>query len=491
MKKYFVLALAVLFVLSMTASAFAIHAEIPAETQAVIAKGASQITIGGELRFRGDFRHNTSDFNSSVQDDKAYYDMRIRLSVEAKVTPNTTGFVQLEGSGSNGTASGSADNSFWGAGQNGVQSGVSGSVQMGNQKQSSLYMLQAWILHQGTGLLGVPALIKVGHMPITVGTGLFYDHSYQGDDAALLGVDPIKGLHIIAAFVRDAQGGSTQNGNTATVFTVPGSTATSNNANAYALLVSYDINKDSNVGLDITYLDDQNNGTGGIQTGGFGVINGSSITGNDIHFWNLGVNGKTKIAGLGLYGEFDKQLGSALGDVKFSGWAGKAGANYTLAPVTVGAEFAIASGDNPRHNDNNINLFITSQGTVQHFTYVYDYRTKNAAGNLQGGLQNTWYLKASAASDITKAISAGLEVYYLRAVDPLSTTAGLDKKDIGWEVDAHGIYKIDRNLNYFVEGGYLFAGDFNRNFMSLTNGKTVNSHPDDAWVVRHGIQLAF
>ncbi|MDP3260151.1 MAG: hypothetical protein Q8M34_06160, partial [Thermodesulfovibrionales bacterium] len=59
MKKYLALVLGVLFTLGFAASAFAIHAEIPAETQAVVAKGTSQITLGGELRFRGELRNNT------------------------------------------------------------------------------------------------------------------------------------------------------------------------------------------------------------------------------------------------------------------------------------------------------------------------------------------------------------------------------------------------------------------------------------------------
>ena len=59
MKKYLALVLGVLFTLGFAASAFAIHAEIPAETQAVVAKGSTQITMGGELRFRGELRNNT------------------------------------------------------------------------------------------------------------------------------------------------------------------------------------------------------------------------------------------------------------------------------------------------------------------------------------------------------------------------------------------------------------------------------------------------
>lgn len=465
MKKYLVVALAALFVLGFAASSFAIHAEIPAETQAVVAKSATQITIGGEVRVRGDYRANTTDFNNDVNSsgDQAYYDERVRLSVEAKVTPNTTGYIQLESSaGFSGT---NADNFIFGAFQNDAASGARGSVQLSNRKQGEINFLQAWILHQGTGLLGVPALVKAGHMPITVGSGMFYDHSYQGDDAILLGVDPIKGLHLILGTIKLAENSLNVN----------------NDATAYALLVNYDINKDSGIGLDITYLDGQN----------------GSVLPGDVHFWNIGLNGKFAIAGFGLYAEANMQTGkeseiaALVPDQKFRGWAGKAGATYTLAPVKLGLEFAAASGDdNP--TDNKISTFITSQGATQHYTYVFDYRTINGAGNTQGGLQNTWYLKASGAADITKDLSAGLDVYYLRAMKKVNTTPGLDKKDIGVEVDAKVNYKIDRNLNYFVEGGYLFAGDFFRNVKTLNAGEVrASANVDDAWVVRHGIQLSF
>ena len=484
MKKYLVVALAALFVLGFAASSFAIHAEIPAETQAVVAKSATQITIGGELRFRGDYRANTRDFNNDSQgtNDQAYYDARVRLQVEAKVTPNTTGLIQLETSG------GSADNYVWGAPASGVTSGIAGSVQVGNQKQSGLYILQAWVLHQGTGLLGVPALVKVGHMPITIGTGLFYNHDYQGDDAILVGVDPVKGLHLILGTVKDKEGVQTLNDDTT----------------GYALLLNYDINKDSSIGLDVTYVDSQNGSAALGQIDAIPVANIAALASPhfDIHFWNIGLNGKTKIAGLGLYGEFDLQTGkvvdtgAAVGDVKFRGFAGKAGVTYTLAPVSLGLEFAYGSGDDSA--DDKLKTFITSQGQVQHFTYVYDYRTVNAANNAFGGLQNTWYIKASGAADITKALSANLDVYYLQAAKEIKTFTvngatvhsygfanASDSKNIGLEVDAKANYKIDRNLNYFVEGGYLFAG----NFWKAVTGPNVS--PDDAWVVRHGIQLSF
>ena len=58
MKKYLALVLGVLFVLSFAASAFAIHAEIPSETQAVVSAQDIQIKLSGEIRVRGYYLGN-------------------------------------------------------------------------------------------------------------------------------------------------------------------------------------------------------------------------------------------------------------------------------------------------------------------------------------------------------------------------------------------------------------------------------------------------
>ena len=101
MKKYLALILGVLFVLSFSATAFAIHAEIPSETQAVVAAQDIQITLGGELRTRGWFLNNI-DASTRVpagHTDNAYYDERVRLSVDATVAPGIKGYVMLETNG--------------------------------------------------------------------------------------------------------------------------------------------------------------------------------------------------------------------------------------------------------------------------------------------------------------------------------------------------------------------------------------------------------
>ncbi len=480
MKKYLVIALAALFVLGFAASSFAIHAEIPAETQAVVAQSATQITIGGEIRVRGLYQQNAQDFDSnktSSSGDGAKYDERVRLQIEAKVTPNTTGLIQLEAGNDTGV---SQDITNWGS----EPSGATGTLGFSNGKQNSMKVLQAWILHQGSGLLSVPALVKVGHMPIQIGMyGLFYEHTKFGDDAILLGVDPIKGMHLILG----------------TVKLFEGQVGLNDDVTAYTFIGQYDINKDSAVGLDVTYADGQNLAHGSTFSG---VINDT-----DLHLWNFAVHGKTRVAGLGIAGEVDVQsvkfedvapqaLSARQQDPKFTTLAAKVDFDYKINPVTLMLTGAYGSGNN---NVTGLGIrkdFVTSQSNIQHDAFIYEYLTPNAAGNNSGGLQNTWFIKAAAGADITKDLDGKLSVYYLRAVNSFQkefntgTGSNLNSKAIGTEVDGIVNYKIDRNLKYYVEGGYLFAGNFWRG-VTTVDASGNHKNPDDAWAIRHGIQLSF
>jgi len=516
-KKYLVVALAALFVLGFAASSFAIHAEIPAETQAAVAAGGTQITIGGDIRIRGRIVNNVSDFNSGGKSvgDNSFWDERVRLQVEAKVTPNTTGLIQLESGDSN------HDTYTWGkgAGSN-TGMGATGIITAGDYKPSTVNILQAWILHQGTGLLGVPALVKIGHMPIQIDS-LFYSHTKYGDDALLLGVDPIKGMHIIAGTVKLGESSTTFTQANLINGTNLTNTNTSRDVNGYTLIASYAFDKDSAVGFDITYADGQN-----MQALYYPIFatpgytnNGPTLPG-DLHLWNFAVNGKTRIAGLGIKAELDFQSGSAtdlptsmLGDLKFRGMAAKLDLDYKINPVTLMFSAAYGSGDDFNKlttgvggsyptGDHKIRNFITTLENIQHYTLVYEYFTQNAAGNISGGLQNTWFLNLGAKADLMKNLDGMINIYYLQAVETTAACVNAQRagvpnpfcsKDIGTEVDVNLNYQIDKNLKYYVEGGYLFAGNFWKNLTpsAVNAGGISGKSPDDAWVLRHGIQLSF
>lgn len=501
MKKYLVIALAALFVLGFAASSFAIHAEIPAESQAAVATGSTQITIGGDIRIRARIMHNTSDFDSDTvtKGDNSLWDERVRLQVEAKVTPNTTGLIQLESGDSN------HDTYNWGTGTaSNTAQGATGTIKLGDYKPSAVNILQAWILHTGDGLLGVPALVKIGHMPIQI-DGLFYSHTKFGDDALLLGVDPVKGLHIILGTVKLLESSAVANA----ITTVP--TTTSADVNGYTGIISYAVDKDTSIGADVTYADGQNLVLGNSTSFAYTIFPNKAIDfagGADLHLWNFAINAKTRVAGLGIKGEIDLQTGKAVGahivsgsaDEKFGGYAGKLDFDYAIKPVTIMASAAYGSGDDfnkiVNDNSNKVKNFVTTLENVQHYTYVYEYFVPNAAGNISGGLQNTWFLNLGAKADLMKNVDAMISAYYLRAVheslaqvtQSSSNPIG-NSKAIGTEVDANINYQIDKNLKYTVEGGYLFAGNFWRGVTPIINGSAKS--PDDAWVVRQIIQLSF
>ena len=468
MKKYLAILLGVVFVLGFAASAFAIHAEIPAESQAVVAKGGTQITIGGDIRVRGEYQSNTTTFESGTSDHPTFYDQRIRLSINAQVTPNTTGFVMIE------AANGKTSTGYnWGgqADPASTSSGAVGIYQYGDSKRGELNILEAWIQYKGSGLLGIPAGIKVGHMPLALGNKMFFDHTLFGDDAIVLFADPTKEMHIVALTAKFLEQNTSKN----------------DDANAYVGVFDYRT-KEFGVSFDVTYVDQQND---------FYNQPGPLPTGTDAHLWNFGLRGDVTLLNnaLNIYADLEGQTGkiedlTGLQNQKFKGYAILVGASYKMDPVKFLLEWGYGSGDdNP--TDGSFKEFVTSLSNYQRDTYVYGYRVVSAGevlGNPQknAGLANTNRIRFGIDADLTKELFANLTYYYLHAnkLSPQENAAGADHT-VGSEIDWLFKYKIDKNLTYYVEGGYLFAGDF---YKVVTPGHVS---PDDAWAIRNGIQLTF
>jgi len=79
MKKSLIVLLSVMVVLAFTASAFALHQVKSSEyTPGLVKAGKSQITLGGEIRIRGDHK-NDLDFDQKASDTTQKYDQRVRL----------------------------------------------------------------------------------------------------------------------------------------------------------------------------------------------------------------------------------------------------------------------------------------------------------------------------------------------------------------------------------------------------------------------------
>jgi hypothetical protein len=477
MKKYLALVLGVIFTLGFAASAFAIHAEIPAETQAVVAKGTSQITLGGELRFRGEYRF-ANDLNStagpstnsdaSANDSISSYDGRVRIRIQADVSKNTQGVIHLE------SGSVTADTYTWGT--SGETAGVYRGV--GNGKKGTLDILEAWISHKFN--IGVPAGIKVGHMPLKLGDGIFFNHSKFGDDAIVFFMDPTKELHI----------------GLLTIKLLEGTTTITDDADAYVALFAYK-GKGFNISGDMTYVDDKRNN---IDSGG--VANNATSTtmtsrDNGTQLTNYGLRADVTIGKLNLKADYEMQSGKSdydttrtgINDINHRGKAYVVGASYKVDPATLSLEYGSGSGDKDATDTKN-NVFVTAVPNTQNMTYVYDYRVDSATGDTNTGIANTTYIKAGVKGNLTKDLSADVNYYILRATSIQSSNStgnvagGTDhlSKKIGSELDAKITYNLDKNLVYFVEGGYLWTGTF------YDSASVVAK---DAYAVRHGITLSF
>lgn len=400
LKKFLAIILGAIFVLSFAATAFAIHAEIPSETQAVVARSTTQITLDGELRVRGWYEKNLSAAQGGIpaaSKSGAWYDERVRLSVDAKVSPNIEGYVQLE-SGDNNT-----DLITWGN---------------FNSKVGSMTILQAWILYTGQGLFGFPAGLKIGHMPLALGEKQFFDHTKFGDDAIVFFMDPVKELHVGLLTVKFAEGAKMDN---------------NDDLDGYVGLMVYKLDPKNTIGINYTYLN-QSNGRFSHQ--------------------DLGLHANGNVAGLGYKGELDVQFGKA-GDVKFKGWALLAGLSYAVDPVNIRGTFGYGSGDDGTDADDN-KEFTPYLGNDQHYTLVYEYRAQSAAGAVNTGLANTTYYNLGLDFAPTKDVKASIDGYILRA----SKSAAGQSKTLGWEADAKVVYSVAKNLTYQVDAGYFKSGEF-------------------------------
>jgi hypothetical protein len=395
LKKLLAIVIGALFVLSFASSAFAVHAEIPAETQAVVAKGETQITMGGLIRVRGWWRKNIVGGLPFDNKSGSWNDQRIRLYTDARVSPNVQGYVMLQGDWK------------WGSNNQGKVGGVD--------------VLQAFVTYTGSGLFGVPAGLKIGHMPLALGHKTFFEHTNDGDDAIVLFVNPTKQVHISLLSIKLCGDGGLCGGSP---------TDNTDDTDGYVALITYaaDI---GTFGANYTYL---NNSDG------------------ELSLSNLGLHAGGQVAGLGYKGEVNLQFGDVNPTQDAEGWSVMLGVNYKVDPVNLKAEFGYGTGD----DGPDVEQFISFLNAVPHYTFVYDYQMSTAGGCTNCGLPNTTYYMVGLDYNPTKNLKTKVNGFLLRASE---APAGTDK-DVGWEVDAGLVYTIAKNLKYYFDIGYFDAGDF-------------------------------
>jgi hypothetical protein len=460
-RKYLALVLGVLLIFSLAATASA--------------EDKTDITIGGKILVRGWYFDNVTGVsgNNEVPADSeshAFWSTNVNLTVDAKVSDNVRGFIELE------TSRGGSANSglwYWGDAKRGYDS----------KPNADIMVRQAWIQYTGSGLFGIPAGIKIGHMPISLSEKQFLNNERFGDDAVLVWVDPIKELHIAAGTVKLNEGDILSHWD---------------DLDGYVLLMTYMLDKDNTLGANWVWAHSDGNcpslGTG--------------INVEDLNFHNVGIHGNGKIAGLSYAAEADINFGKVKdimfegSDLKAKGWAIFAKLGYSLDMVNLRGSFAMGSGDEDA-NDEDCEEFQTLQGPdygatarLVHYTQIYERTVRTAAhsaaltttvgGNTTNtGIANTTYFNLGVDVTPLKELTLSLDGYYLMATetgaweDELGTSVD---DALGTEIDFKGTYKITKNLSYFVEAGWFMADDFYSDIGA--EDKTVTQ-------LVHGISLTF
>ncbi|MBI5189002.1 MAG: alginate export family protein, partial [Nitrospirae bacterium] len=329
MKRFLGLTLAVIFVLSFAALA-----------------SAQDVKLTGEIKIWNWYRDNMSVGNTlstnapTATASQAFSMTRVRLGVDIKISDNVKGMVELESSGINevtgaahtGAAAGADTADFYGWGSL-------------NAKQASVNFRQAWILYTGSGLLGVPAGLKIGHMPLMLGHGKFFNNTRYGDDAIVVFADPNKQLHLGVLTFKAFE------------YTMadPNAASTSD-VDVYAVVVTYKLDDKNSIGVN------------------YSRVNDPDSTVNLRRLQNLMLHATGEVGGFGYKAEADYQSG-ALNEAGLK--AGGSGAflevSKKLDPVNKRMSYARGSGDN-NAADNKNKSFIVFLGPDMNVAWIYEYQ---------------------------------------------------------------------------------------------------------------------
>lgn len=465
MKKYLVIVLGVLFILSFAASAFAIHLE--GEPVVAQEKGGAQIILGGKILVRGWYFENvdqegTLGLHTNGQqpgsylpvdtNSQAFYSTNANLTVDARVSDNVRGFMELETSSNQESGL-----YFWG--QNTSPAATSA---QDSKPAANLFFRQLWIQYTGSGLLGAPSGIKAGHMFITLGEKQFINNERFGDDAILLWVDPTKELHLVLGTAKLLENNRYEH---------------KDDIDGYVLIGTYMLDKDNTIGANYT------------------LVHSDGI-GDYTNLDNIGLHANRKVSGLTYAAEVDFQFGKIAGPVeqKFGGYGILAKLGYMIDPVNIRASFAYGSGDD-NAGDNKNDEFQTLVGNDMdstarfvHYTQIYERSLRTTAqyqsltGNIRTtGIANTTYYNLGLDLNPVKEVSLSLDGFIIRASEsPVS-------KNAGTELDFRGTYQIAKNLSYFVEAGAFWPGKY------YSEGPLFGTGFDKKTVTQavHGLQLTF
>lgn len=430
MRKLTVVAMAVLAVLAFAASVFAVQAEIPANTSAVVAKAKTQITLGGELAIRGRIFKNldlTQDSQSPNGND-SFYQYQYILNLTA-VTGKTKGVIELY-SGNTGWVK-------WG--KSSFQQGVNGYA---DANSDGLTFRQLYIAFPVMGLN-----VSVGHQLGQLGVASFLDFSKEGADMILVSYPIDKKSSIAIGTIKLEEDGSLTSTDT-------------NDKDKDIYFATADIDLGGHMlGINIANLRDKDGLT----------------TTNQKELWNWGLTLKGKLMSNLSYvfaGDLQRGENYAATKVKNRGYHLRGVLNYQATPE-LGLKLASIyySGDKGNTAEKQEG-FVTLLEDKNYATFIYGYliRGVQAGTALTANSTNigpgapvpagTWFNVLGANYKFSKDLSAGLDFIWLRGTykEVANMSYNNSSKKIGWELDANIAYNLGDNLVYSVMAGMFDPG---------------------------------
>lgn len=477
-------ALSSMLVLGLAAQALAVHDTAPAETPTV-AKGASKITLDGSVRERGYYNKSTNTTDQSPG--ATGYDGRVQLGVNAKVSDQATGYVQLESN------TGNTDTYAWGA----PSSSTAALMDGGNKGTgTSMNILQAWVNYK-PGPWGV----KAGHMPLALGNKIFFDHTGSGDDALVFYVDPSAATHVGALTIKFDEQGNTDN---------------SNDLDGYVALVTHKLNDNVNLGANWTYL--RGGDTNPTAVPAVAVV--AAVPGNagtaavaatnefmqGLSMSNIGLTADGKFGAISYMADAEFQFGdlkdTGTTTTDASGWAAKVGADYDFGVGKVGLVVGYGSGDD-NATDNDADQFVNFLTDTTYDVIIPGYLSAipgaqwtNTAGK-NSGLSNLTLIQLKGSTKTVcpltgKDLSILATLSHMKLSEDTKTyadvakTARAGEDSVGNEIDLIATWALTPGLNYKVEAAYLFVGDV---YQTAATG--TGADPDDLMFLRHSLDLKF
>jgi len=364
---------------------------------------------------------------------------RLRLNIDAK-TENVKGRITVEN-----------DWDVWGTEFNTTTSGpltsTSLEARQGQSTGKTLGFREAWMEFD---LPGLPVNIKAGHQFLSVGNGWFFRNNKYGSDAWRLG--------------------NTMDNNTLAIIDVKISeqlAASTDDVDAYVLVDVYKLNDTNVFGADVSYIND---------------AKGKLLGGTKAALMNIGLNYNGKIGPVNLKAEIDLQSGTSTKGYSTTTDASYGGSQYVIQAnmspmddLTVNATLASGSGDGKADKDKL--EYVNFLDADPHYTFVYEYLLKTAAGLKYTGFANTQAIGVGANYVVSKSLSMNLDIWMLSANEKVALNGATTKSlDLGTEVDVKINWKLYETLSWNWTFGRLMPGAaYNAASTTDAAGKSTDS----------------